>query len=142
MKTLKLLLALFLFVGFASCSDDDDEGSGSAEGNRIVGEWKMQSMTLDGENVPISDCEAQSRVVFTANGNVTSTDFFEDMDIEECTSEVTNEKWEYRGNNVYRFIDGTDSFDVELIFSNNNNRFTITEEDEDFGTLAIVWVRV
>lgn len=142
MKTLKLLLALFLLVGFGACSDDDDEGNGSVEANRIVGEWKMQSMTIDGEAVPITDCEAQSRVVFTANGNVTSTDFFEDLDTEECTSEVTNEKWQYRGNNVYRFIDGTDTYDFEIMFSNNNNRFSITEEDEDFGTITVVWVRV
>lgn len=142
MKTLKVFFALLLLVGFNSCSDDDNGGIDSAEANRIVGEWKMQSMTMDGEAVPVSDCEAQSRVVFTANGNLTSTDFFEDFETEECTSEVTNEKWQYRGNNVYRFIDGTDTYDVVVMFSNNNNRFSITEEDEDFGTYTVVWVRV
>lgn len=142
MKTFKLLFAFFLLLGFASCSDDDEGGDDSLEANRIVGEWRMQSMTIDGETVPISDCEAQSRVVFTANGNVTSTDVFEDIDSEECITEVSNEKWQYRGNNVYRFIDGTDTYEVEVLFSNNNDRFSITEEDEDFGTFTVVWVRV
>ncbi len=142
MKTLKLLLALFMLVGLGACSDDDDGGNGTAEANRIVGEWKMQSMSIDGEAVPISDCEAQSRVLFKTNGTLTSTDFFEELDSEECISEVTNESWQYRGNNVYRFSDGTDTYDVEVLFSNNNNRFSITEIDDDFGTFTVVWVRV
>ncbi len=139
MKTIRLIFALFLLVGFASCSDDD--GNGSTEANRVVGEWKIQSLTIDGVSIPISDCEAQSRIKFTENGNFTSTDFFEDFDTEECTSEVFNEKWEYRGNNVYRFTDDSESYDVTIMFSNNNNSFTVTEEDED-GTYTVTYVRV
>lgn len=140
MKTIKLLLTLFLIVGLGSCSGDDDGGNGTVEANRLVGEWKIQSLTIDGVSVPITDCEAQSRVIFTANGNLTSTDFFEDEN-EECVSEVTNETWEYRGSNIYRFNDGSVSYEVSIIFSNNNNQFTVTEEDES-GTYTITYTRV
>ena len=139
MKTCNLLLALFLLVGLGSCGSDDD-GNESAETNRIVGEWKIQSLTIDGESVLITDCEAQSGISFNANGSFTSTDFFED-ETEECISEDSNGNWEYRGNNVYRFTEASETYDIPIMFSDNNNRFTITEEDES-GTYSLIYVKV
>lgn len=143
MKTIKLYLALFLIIGITSCgSDDDDSGSNSPEADRIVGEWIMERSTFNGEVYTPDECEAQSTLEFFANGTVTYVEFWEDWETEECISESDSEEWEYRGNNVYRFTgDDDEPYDVLINFSNNNNTFTVTEEDED-GTYTAVYNRV
>ena len=138
MKTIKLLFVFCLFAGVASCSDDEIN-NGSADGNRVVGEWKLNQSLLNGEEVEIGECENQSRIEFFANGTVTTTQYY--FDEEGCVSDVYTEDWEYLGNNVYRFTDEEGSYNATLIFSNNNNSFTITEEDEE-GTYSSTFVRV
>ncbi len=139
MKAIKLLLTLFVLIGLASCSDDDEPSSPDTD--RIVGEWRIQSLTYDGEEVEFSSCQLQSSIKFFANGNVTTTDFYEDID-DECISDIYSEKWTNRGNNVYRITDEDGiTYDVTILFSNNNNVFTITEEDED-GTYVISYRRI
>lgn len=140
MKSIKILFAFLLFAGVASCGSDDD-ANGPAEDDRIVGEWKLQSLTVDGEEWELTDCDLQSRLQFSSNGDILNTNFFEDLDSDECVSEVTNEEWEYLGNNVYRITDEEGTTDVTLVFSNNDNAFTITEENED-GTYIATYVRV
>lgn len=139
MKDLRFILMFLVFAGLASCSSDDD-GNGPAETDRIVGKWKIQQLLVDGEVVPIPDCEGQSTVEFMANGNVRSTDFYEDLDTQACVSEVHNEQWENRGNNVYRFMDGTDSYNLNIIFSNNNNTMTVTDPDD--ASYSVTYIRI
>lgn len=142
MKTIKLFFAFLLFAGVASCSSDDDGNTNEpADQDRIVGEWRIQSLSIDGEQTELSECDLQSRIVFSANGNITVTSFYEDVDSEQCVSEVYTETWEYRGNNVYRITDEDGPTDVTITFSNNNNTFTITEENEE-GSYTATYVRV
>lgn len=140
MKNLKFLFVFLVFSGLISCNSDDD-GIDLSEGDRIVGEWKIQSQTIDGEEWELSECELQSRISFSANGNITVTDRYEDFETEECVSEIYTQKWEYRGNNVYRITEDNISHNVTIIFSNNNNTFTISEQDID-GTYTATYVRV
>src|SRR5690606_5173627 len=97
--------------------------------------------TIAGEVLELSECELQSRLSFSANGSITVTDHYEDFDTEECVSEVYTQNWVYRGNNVYRITENGESHDVTIIFSNNNNTFTISFQDED-GAYTAVYVRV
>lgn len=141
MKVLKLLLSLTLFLGLVSCSSGDDDSNAPVKDVRIVGKWQIESYAIDGEYFGISDCEAQTTVEFFANGNVTTIEFFETLEEDECFSEVYTEKWEYRGNNVYRIMDGKEYVDVSITFSNYNNSFTISEEDDE-GIYSVTYVRI
>ncbi len=141
MKNVKLLFVFLVFTGLVSCNNDDD-GIELSDGDRIVGVWNIQSIILDGEEWELSDCELQSRMSFTANGNITVTSRYDDVDTEECVSEVNTLNWEYRGNNVYRITDEDGSEDITFLFSNNDNTFTITEEDEDGYSETLIYVRV
>ena len=140
MKNLRFIFVFFVFAGLASCSNDDD-GNGTADGNRIVGVWKIQSHSIDGVELELSDCELQSRISFLANGNISVTDRYEDFETEECVSDIYTQKWEYRGNNIYRITEEDVSQDVTIIFSNNNNTFKVSMEDED-GSYSATYVRV
>lgn len=141
MKALKLILGLFLLIGLVSCSDDDDGGSNGAN-DRIVGEWRIDKVIMNGVEIELGECGGQSGIVFLANGNAIATDFYEDFDTGDCISDVYNEKWQYSGNNVYKFTDEDgEVYDVTITFSNNNNTFTITEED-DVDSYSIRYVRV
>lgn len=142
MKNFKFIFVFLVFAGFVSCSSDDDGNQEVPPANdRIIGKWQIQQQLIDGEEFPISDCMRQSTVEFMANGNVTTTDFYEDVDTEGCVSEVSTEQWEYRGNNIYRISEGGQSYDVTIIFSNNNNTFTVSAEDED-GSYSSTYIRV
>lgn len=140
MKNLKFIFVFLVFAGLTSCSSDDD-ANGPAEIDRIVGKWRIQGLVLDGDPVPLSDCEKQTTVEFKANGDLINTEFYEDFDTEECVSDVYTEKWQNRGNNVYRITDGDTFEDATITFSNNNNTFTVTEENED-GSYSTTFVRI
>ncbi|UJH90244.1 lipocalin family protein [Antarcticibacterium sp. 1MA-6-2] len=142
MKNFRFIFVFLAFAGIASCSNDDDGNSNVPPDNdKILGTWKIQNQFFDGEEEPLTDCEKQTTVEFMANGTVKSTDYFADFDTEECVSEVSTQKWENRGNNVYRITEGEQVDDVTITFSNNNNTFTITAEDED-GTYSTSFIRV
>src|SRR5690606_1596643 len=140
MKNLRFLFVFFVLAGMASCSNDDD-GNDPITDDRIVGKWRLQQQFMDGEEWDLTECEKQTTVEFMANGNITSTDFFEDFDTEECVSEISAQKWENRGNNVYRITEGNISYDVTIMVSNNNNTLTISAEDDD-GSYSMRFVRV
>lgn len=140
MKNFKFIFVFLVFAGFTSCSNDDD-GNGPAGMDRIVGKWKIQGLVLDGDQISLTDCEKQSTVEFKGNGDLVNIDFYEDFDTEECVSDTYTEKWENRGNNIYRITDEGTTEDVTIIFSNNNNTFTVSAEDED-GSYSTTFVRI
>lgn len=137
---MKFIFVFLVFAGLASCSNDDDSNETPGT-DRIVGKWKIQQFLLDGEQIPLTDCEKQSTIEFMTNGTARTIDFFDDPDTNQCVSETYTEQWVNRGNNVYRFTEGGFSYDVTIIFSNNNNSFTITAEDE-FETYTATYIRV
>lgn len=142
MKNLKFIFVFLIFAGLASCSSDDEGNSdGPDETDRIIGEWQIQQILVDGEEFPLTDCELQSTLEFMANGNVTTTDFYVDSDTEECDSEAYTEQWENRGNNIYRISGDGLTYDVTIIFSNNNNTFMVTEEDGE-GSSSVTYDRI
>lgn len=140
MKNLKIVLVVFIMAGMVSCSNDD-EGNDPVTADPIVGKWKLQQQFMDSEEIELTDCEKQTTVEFMSNGNITSTDFYEDFETEECVSEITAQKWENRGNNVYRITEGNISQDVNMTLSNNNNTLTISAEDEE-GSYSMRFIRV
>ena len=140
MKNLKILLVFFVLAGIASCSNDDD-GNEPITADPIVGKWKLQQQFMDGEEFELTECEKRTTVEFISNGNINSTDFSEDFETEECVSEISAQKWENRGNNVYRITEGNISYDVTIMVSNNSNTLTISSEDDD-GSYSMRFVRV
>lgn len=143
MKDFKFILIFLAFAGIASCSSDDDGSSNEPPANDpIVGTWKIQQQLIDGEEEPLSDCEKQSTVEFKTNETVTSTDYYDDPDTGECITDVYTEDWENRGNGIYRITDEDDeSTDISIVFSGNNNTFTISEEYDEV-TYSVTYVRV
>lgn len=140
MKNLKILLVFFVLAGIASCSNDDDVNE-PMTADPIVGKWKLQQQFMDGEEFELNECEKQTTVEFMSNGNITSTDFYEDFETEECISEISAQKWENRGNNLYRITEGNISQDVTITLSNNNNTLTMSAEDDD-GSYSLGFVRM
>lgn len=83
MKTSKFLFVLFLATAtLLSCSKDDDDDKITPEAS-IVGIWKLDSQSLNGEPDPLENCEDQTSFVFDESELTSFTYEGEECEIEE-----------------------------------------------------------
>lgn len=59
---MKKLILLTLLVGLFSCSDDD---SNSESNNPLIGEWKLKSYIVNGNEVFLNDCDKEESLTVT-----------------------------------------------------------------------------
>ena len=124
-KILILTVALFSLM---SCSDNDNSI------DPVIGSW----FPFSENGVESSDCEKKSTLTFSENGAFTTTNYI--LDGNECF--LDNEAsgiWSAKAGSVYTItISGrAEGDDGVLVFSNNNDTFTITSEGEEAGTTEV-----
>ncbi|WP_026706365.1 hypothetical protein [Flavobacterium soli] len=136
MKTLKLFI-MIVAIGMATVScGSDDGGSGVDQNNVIVGNWKYIG-DLDENGFEASQYEPcdDEFMLFNGNGSFKLTYNY-------CgeETEIYQGQWRKLGEaNMYRFsLDGlTDEY--KIIFSENNTRLTLYEEEFEGGFYASVY---
>lgn len=142
MKKVKLLAFLFLTLSLSSCNKDDDGGS---DVNTIVGLWNFDSIAFDGEIEELDNCETQNTIKFSNDGTYTTTSYNDFNSQDQCIiSEVFQGTWEFISGNDYRITGDGETNNIEILFSDNNNKFSYTdvETDGDFGySITITYTR-
>ena len=146
MKKLTFFAVLFMAVGMVSCSSDDSDNDSQ---DKIVGTWRLESSTYNGEIFEPDECELMSSMTFHANGNLSEIEYYEDFNTGECVLETdeeeTSQTWEHLEGSTYRITityspEEVDVETVEIVFS-GNNRFTVSGEDE-FESWSNTYVRI
>ncbi|PZD79024.1 lipocalin family protein [Mesonia sp. K7] len=130
MKKLLVLASLILSISLVSCSNDDDGGQ-----DPIIGTWELESISFEGQEFPLEECEGETTVQFKSNGEVIATDYMLNEN-DECEVDTISEgTWELTQGTTYQTTFAGETTTTEVIFSNNNNKFTI-EEDGFSSTFA------
>jgi len=139
MKKLMWIVPLVLF-GFASVScNSDDEGSGQ-NAEVIVGAWKITNIVVSGTDIyPLlvaqGVCEIENVTNFNNDHTLTLETFQENADGNcEAGSDIAG-TWSKDGN-VYTLTMEGESQSVTPEFSDNNNKFSVSQEFE--GQFAMV----
>lgn len=113
-------LAIFLMlIVVTSCQDDND----TQQRDPLVGIWYPFSE----DGVEESDCRKESTFTFSTDGTYRSIGIIDDTDGTCINDFDSNGTWENVGSNTYEFVDSESNNPnrVELVFSDNNNTFTI-----------------
>lgn len=126
MKKLILCLSALAFV-FTSCSSDDDSSSSQ---DPLIGTWKVFKYFENGVEVPLEPCENEETLVFSANGDLSITDYIDNAGA--CEIDVaTSGTWTNISSGSYSTTIFGDTFTVEITFEGNT--FYI-EDNDDNGT--------
>lgn len=134
-----------------SCSSDDS-GSSSSD-DLIVGKWKKLSESENGVDQPLNQCDLMEMLDFKSNGDF----FHEDYELieGECVRDsqsipdlITTYKWLKIAQNSYRLkafqngveIDG-EYMGFTTVFSNSNNKMTVTTVEEEGNVYVTAFQR-
>ncbi len=129
-----LLISLFSL----SCSNDD---GGDSNVDVIVGSWKITNIVINGTDIyPLlvaeGVCEIRNVTHFNNNFSVMMNTFQENAETGNCEPGPDSAGTWSREGNVYTInLDGSPE-SVTPVFSDNNNKFTVSQEFE--GQLATV----
>ena len=150
MRKLNLVLLILVSLMFLNCSSDDNQETAS-----IIGQWRLESKLLGGNQLDLGDCEQGEGVIFTEN----SIANFIIVDIEGFEPDVIQEGFEdcdfrYAGYTyllnetndlLYRIVEGEGAiegvddsitiFEIEILTNQNlriksiaqSNRGTIND---------------
>lgn len=115
----KILILTIALVSLFSCSSDDKDL------DPIVGKWYVFSK----DGVETDECERKGNLTFNEDGSTTSV-YYESLN-NECLKggDEGTATWKNKGNNVYSITRGKESNDATLVFSDNNNTFTIPADN-------------
>ncbi len=119
-KILVLTIAMFSLL---ACSSSEDE---NIEKDPIIGTWFLFSR--QGENV--NECEMRSNVVFKENGTYTTASY-SDLGNQCVLEDEDQGNWSNKGNSNYAVVPSEENTEdiAKIVFSDNNNTFTIVEDD-------------
>lgn len=107
----------------------------------IIGTWQKTAEVEDGVEIELSECELQSTMTFSSNGNSSykSYDQFEG----ECFFDSSSAEWYNNGNNEYGFLLTEEGEVNEGLFSFSNNNNTLSFEDTFEGVVTeYIYARV
>lgn len=116
-----------------SCSDDD-EGGDNNNVDVIVGAWKISSIIVDDTDIyPIlvlqGVCEIESVSNFYNDYTVVNETFEENSEGDCVAGSDDTGTWSKEGN-IYTITVNEMPTSAELIFSDNNNKFSVDQEFE------------
>lgn len=116
----KIFLSLALTLALFSCSSNNDDDT-----DIIVGTWNLFSLN----GTTVSDCEKQSYVVFNANNTATGENYNFDTN-NNCVKVGVDEtvQWVNSGNNTYTIGSSSNPLIWNVVFSDNNNTLSITNQ--------------
>lgn len=147
MKKLILFVSiLFVAISFNSCNDDDDE---VVVVDKIINEWQLDQIFLDGEEENLTACEKQSTIEFFPSGTYTAREFEEEDDV--CIPlDPINGTWVNLGNSTYELgdmeiIPGVQiDLLVKITFTNNTMTilYTFINEDDVAFEIKEVFIKI
>jgi len=126
MKKIYFFILFFSIFYFSSCKKH-----AIAENHYpdyIVGEWKLQQVTVYGNNISITDCHKRSRMTFSSNHDAHAVYYTIYQSTGSCVKHL-----EYTGQWTYR--NGTFYFDVRDTSGANQQEqkeLTFTDPDHFF----------
>ena len=126
MKKLILCLSALAIV-FTSCSSDDDSSSSQ---DPLIGTWKVFKYFENGVEVPLEPCENEETLVFSANGDLSFTDYIDNAGTCEIDESATG-TWTNLGSGSYSTTLFGFTSTEEITFEGNT--FYI-EDNDDNGT--------
>ncbi|TDQ29895.1 lipocalin family protein [Tenacibaculum caenipelagi] len=116
-----LILTIAMFSLF-SCSSDDENNT-----DPIVGTWYLFSEN----NEEVSTCGQKNTMTFNENGTYSETYYYTD-ESDNCVSGGGDEgNWSNKGKENYGLIPSLENTEgtTKIVFSDNNNTFTIIEDN-------------
>jgi len=125
MKKLNLLLGTLIGILILSCSSDDNNSS--TQNNPIIGEWKLVSIAIQGQNLDINDCMLEQTRTFQTNGNLIEY-FWEEMT--PCTYKTATVQYTFE-NNILVSINEDDGI--------NATAFEITNEVTTLNETTLIY---
>lgn len=135
MKKLKLVLGILIGILTFSCSSDDD--SSSSQNNPLIGEWRLTSISLNGENLNLNECMLEQTLTFQTNGNKVEY-FWEEMT--PCTYDTFTSQYTFE-NNILVSINEADGINGvayqktnEVLTLNNTTLIYVETGDNVEGT--------
>ena len=136
---MKKLSSLFLvLVLLFSCNTEDES---NLSNDKIVGEWNLTSQIVDGTEIA-DDCTKQTVFNFQSDRVLTQT--FYSFSSNTCTagSQIAS-SWFFSGNSKYR-IERTNSTStiLELTFSENETKFSVSETNSDDVTTVSTFTKI
>lgn len=132
MKYLKLPLILLLFTCVVfSCKKDDDGDDAPVEkttAELIVGTWRWTSSQLDGEDVPLTECDLMDTLTIEAS-TLSTTSFSSTDGSAPCEADTFGPiPYTISENTVTFTVDGESGvFNIESV---NDTTLVILDEDE------------
>lgn len=130
-----MFIAPLLLMGLFSMScSDDDEGGDNNNVDVIVGAWKISSIIVDDTDIyPIlalqGVCEIESVSNFYNDYTVVNETFEENSEGDCVAGTDDTGTWSKEGN-IYTITVNEMPTSAELIFSDNNNKFSVNQEFE------------
>jgi hypothetical protein len=151
MKKINLVSLILISLMFINCDSDDD--SNNQETASIIGQWKLDSKLLGGNQITLDDCEQGEGVIFTANfiANFIIVDIvgFEPDIIQEGFEDCDFRYAEYTyllnetNNLLYRIVEGEGAmegvddaittFEIEVLTNQNLRIKSIAQSNQ--GTI-------
>jgi hypothetical protein len=113
----------------SSCSSDDDSSSSQ---DPLIGTWKVFKYFENGVEVPLEPCESEETIVFSANGDLSFTDYIDNAGACEI-DEATTGTWANVGSGSYSITIFGFTSTEDITFEGNT--FYI-EDIDDNGTPA------
>jgi hypothetical protein len=125
MKKLKLSIAILMGILIMSCSSDDNNNA--TEESPIIGEWKLESISINGQNQNIDPCMLEQTQTFQTNGNLIEY-FWEEMT--PCTYGTASVQYTFE-NNILVSINEDDEI--------NGEAFEITNEVTTLNETTLIY---
>ncbi|MDR6967938.1 hypothetical protein J2X31_001952 [Flavobacterium arsenatis] len=139
MKTIKLFFMLTIVcLTIVSCGSDDSGSDTGGGGNVIVGNWKYIG-DLDETGFELSENEPcdDEFMLFNSNGTFKFTYMYCGFD-----TEIYEGQWQKMGAaNIYKLSLDDMTEEYKVLFSENNTRMTVYEEEFEDGFYASVYQR-
>ena len=86
----KILGIAFATILLSSCSQTPS----------VIGTWRLDSVTMDGQEIPIDDCKKKSIVIFQDGGKAVIHSFYEMPENKECKEVISEKNFTISGNTI------------------------------------------
>jgi len=124
MKKLILCLSVFALV-FTSCSSDDDS---SPSQDPLIGTWNYYKYFENEVELPLEPCESEETIVFSANGDLSFTDYIDNAGACEI-DEATTGTWANLGSGSYSITIFGFTSTEDITFEGNTFYFEYTDDN-------------
>ena len=128
-KSILVTLLVSAFI-FTSCSKDDNNNEPEKQESALIGTWMLKSLSFNGEDEELNDCDLKSNIIFALDGSIVDNDFV--MSFEECINDGFSGTYTISQENItFEFVDGTEEVKDIYTFSISDHTLTLSDKDDD-----------